>query len=126
MPITALFVLFDLVVHNPRHPEIWSNLALLDVAGGHFSRMQYASGGSLPGSLITEFAYIAREYVNNVHRQGADDSNKDYEAQPLSFGSPLFPVVKPDRPPQPPALSTPLNSTGITMKPLSVSELSDI
>ena len=61
----ALFVLFDLVINNPRHPETHSNLALLDISGGHFSRIEYASGGSLTGSLIAEFSYIAREYVNS-------------------------------------------------------------
>ena len=126
MPITALFVLFDLVVHNPRHPEIWSNLALLDVAGGHFSRIQYASGGTLPGSLITEFAYIAREYVNNVHRQGADDSNADQEALSSSLGSPVFPVVKLDHTPHSATLSMPLDGPGTTMKSLPVSGLSNI
>ncbi|KAK3896554.1 hypothetical protein C8A05DRAFT_20490, partial [Staphylotrichum tortipilum] len=71
IPVLALFVLFDLVINNPRHPSTSSNLALLDMAGGHFSRIEYASGGSLPGSLIAEFAHIAREYVNDLHRSGA-------------------------------------------------------
>lgn len=66
IPITALFVLFDIVVHDPRQPEVASNLALLDMAAGHFSRIEYASGGTLPGSLIAEFAKIARDYVNEI------------------------------------------------------------
>ncbi|KAI8268228.1 hypothetical protein K4K56_004274 [Colletotrichum sp. SAR 10_98] len=43
-----------------------NNLALLDMAAGHFSRIEYASGGTLPGSLIAEFAKIARDYVNEI------------------------------------------------------------
>ncbi|KAL7626533.1 hypothetical protein AAE478_003305 [Parahypoxylon ruwenzoriense] len=66
IPVVALFILFDLVVTNPKHAGTATNLALLDMAGGHFSRIEYASGGSLPGSLIGEFAHIAREYVNTV------------------------------------------------------------
>ncbi|GJC89804.1 putative transcriptional regulatory protein C530.05 [Colletotrichum liriopes] len=66
IPITALFVLFDIVVHDPRHPDTASNLALLDMVAGHFSRIEYASGGTLPGSLIAEFAKIARDYVNEI------------------------------------------------------------
>ncbi|TPX11952.1 uncharacterized protein E0L32_007450 [Thyridium curvatum] len=77
VPVIALFVLFDLVVHSPRHPETDNNLALLDMAGGHFSRLQYASGGTLPGSLLTEFAYIAREYVNNVRLRGNEQVAND-------------------------------------------------
>lgn len=54
------------------HPDTRSNLALLDIAGGHFSRIEFASEGSLPGSLIAEFAYIAREYVNESTSQSLD------------------------------------------------------
>lgn len=73
MPVMALFILFDIVIHDPKHPENPSNLALLDVGAGHFSRMEYASGSSLPGSLIAEFASIAREYVHKAHRSRRDD-----------------------------------------------------
>jgi hypothetical protein len=58
--------LFDQVISNPRSPDTRSNLALLDIAGGHFGRIDFASGGSLPGSLISEFTYIAREYINQL------------------------------------------------------------
>lgn len=36
---------------------------MLDIGSGHFSRMEYASQGKLPGSIISEFAHIAREFV---------------------------------------------------------------
>ncbi|KAF5656560.1 hypothetical protein FHETE_10944 [Fusarium heterosporum] len=65
-PLCALFVLFDQVICNPKSPDTRSNLALLDIAGGHFARIEFASRGSLPGSLISEFTYIAREYVNQL------------------------------------------------------------
>lgn len=59
-------MLFDSVVHNPRQPETYSNLALLDMAAGHFSRLEYCSNGTLPGSLISEFSHVARTYVNGI------------------------------------------------------------
>ncbi|KAL4903559.1 fungal-specific transcription factor domain-containing protein [Aspergillus multicolor] len=65
-PLSALMVLFDLVIHNPSHAETSLNLALLDVASGHFSRIEYASTGVLPGSLISEFAHLARQYVADI------------------------------------------------------------
>lgn len=71
VPVIALFTLFELVIFNPKHTETRGNLALLDVAGGYFSRLEYASNGSLPSSLVSEFAYIAREYVNNIHKPDA-------------------------------------------------------
>ncbi|KAJ0331194.1 hypothetical protein COL5a_002727 [Colletotrichum fioriniae] len=36
------------------------------MVAGHFSRIEYASGGTVPGSLIAEFAKIARDYVNEI------------------------------------------------------------
>ncbi|KAL1636658.1 hypothetical protein SLS58_009712 [Diplodia intermedia] len=69
MPLSALFILFDFVVHNPVHPETNSNLALLDVAGGHFSHLEYVSRGTLPASLVAEFAHIARQYVQDFRMQ---------------------------------------------------------
>ncbi|KXH59199.1 C6 zinc finger protein [Colletotrichum salicis] len=75
IPITALFVLFDLVIHDPRQPDTGTNLALLDMVAGHFSRIEYASGGTVPGSLIAEFAKIARDYVNEIQHSEAGLTN---------------------------------------------------
>ncbi|KAK0647615.1 Sphingolipid C9-methyltransferase 2 [Lasiodiplodia hormozganensis] len=69
MPLSALFILFDFVVHNPVHPETNNNLALLDIAGGHFSHLEYVSQGTLPASLAAEFAHIARQYVQDFRMQ---------------------------------------------------------
>lgn len=62
-PIAALLILFDLIIDNPTHPDNAANLALLDVGSGHFSGLEYASGGTLPGSIASEFTQIARAYV---------------------------------------------------------------
>lgn len=69
MPLSCLLILFDLVVHNPEHPETGISLALLDIAGGHFSRLEFASKGTLPGSLIAEFAHLARQYVTEKRQK---------------------------------------------------------
>ncbi|KAJ5960261.1 uncharacterized protein N7479_007411 [Penicillium vulpinum] len=63
LPLSCLMILFDLVVHNPEHPEASLSLALLDIASGHFSRLEFASNGTLPGSLVAQFAHLARQYV---------------------------------------------------------------
>jgi hypothetical protein len=67
MPLMAVFILFDYVVHNPLHPETRNNLVFLDVAAGYFSRLElvYASRGSPFGSHFSEFATIAHDYVRN-------------------------------------------------------------
>lgn len=67
IPIMAFFVLFDLVIHNPRQIHTATNLALLDVVKGHCSRMEMISNGAIPGSMVGEFAQIARSYVNEVN-----------------------------------------------------------
>lgn len=36
------------------------------MAGGHFARLEYTTGGSLPSSLLSDFAHIARQYVRDV------------------------------------------------------------
>ncbi|KAI1390699.1 uncharacterized protein F4822DRAFT_161416 [Hypoxylon trugodes] len=96
IPIVALFILFDLVVTNPKHVGTATNLALLDMGGGHFSRIEVASGGNLPGSLIGEFAHIAREYVNTV--KSDDTSNQLLEKQsPMMPKSPIRTRLQPPR-----------------------------
>ncbi|KAJ0125451.1 hypothetical protein J7T55_006797 [Diaporthe amygdali] len=64
IPMASLLVVFDVVISYPKHAETNTNLALLDVGGGHFSRIEYASAGWLPGSLLTQLSQIAREYVS--------------------------------------------------------------
>lgn len=63
MPLSALFVLFDFVVQNPHHADIRANLTFMDIASGHFSQLEHVSAGSLPGNHLSEFAHIARRYV---------------------------------------------------------------
>lgn len=63
MPLTALFVLFDFVIHNPTHNETESDMAYLDQAVGHFVLLDSASNGELPGGIVSGFAEIARRHV---------------------------------------------------------------
>lgn len=64
--MSALFILFDFVVHNPTHSETKNNLSVLGIAAGYFCRLEFASRGSLPSSLLSDFAQIARQYVRDV------------------------------------------------------------
>ncbi|KAK1147016.1 hypothetical protein N8T08_002344 [Aspergillus melleus] len=65
LPLAALFILFEFVIRNPTHPETHISLSLLDVAAGHFGLLHYTSGGSLPSSMVAEFADIARQHVRD-------------------------------------------------------------
>ncbi|GJC84233.1 hypothetical protein ColLi_07071 [Colletotrichum liriopes] len=65
------------------------------MVAGHFSRIEYASSGAVPGSLISEFAKIARDYVNKIQQSESrlpDVSRASVAApapasQPLQFGT---------------------------------------
>ncbi|KAL2829060.1 fungal-specific transcription factor domain-containing protein [Aspergillus pseudoustus] len=65
LPLSALFILFDFVIHHPADPDIRSYLTLLDIVAGHFSQLDHASGGAIPSSYLSEFSHMAREYVQS-------------------------------------------------------------
>ncbi|KAF2009635.1 hypothetical protein BU24DRAFT_428537 [Aaosphaeria arxii CBS 175.79] len=82
IPLSALFILFDFVVHNPTHTETSRNLSLLGVLVGYFSRLELASCGSIPTALLFDFVQIAREYVQKV------DSEQNAKAASAISGHP--------------------------------------
>lgn len=65
IPLSATFILFDFVIHNPDNDTTQENLALLDRAAEFFSQIDYDSEGALPGKIISRFAGIARQYALN-------------------------------------------------------------
>lgn len=71
MPLSALFILFDFVIHNPNHPDTQSNITLLNIVSGHFNFLEHASHGSLPGSHLSRFAHIAQEYIQKLTKSSS-------------------------------------------------------
>ncbi|CAG9953533.1 unnamed protein product [Clonostachys rosea f. rosea IK726] len=72
LPVSALFILFDFVLHNPHHRESRTNLVLMDQVAGYFSLIGFASNQALPGTLMPEFSQIAREYYAKAQQELAD------------------------------------------------------
>lgn len=72
MPLSALFILFDFIVQSPHHADTRANLTLMDIVSGHFSQLEHVSAGSLPGNHLSEFAHIARRYVQELPTPLAD------------------------------------------------------
>ncbi|KAJ5633714.1 hypothetical protein N7528_001556, partial [Penicillium herquei] len=66
VPLSAIFILFDFVIHNPSHAETKSNIALLGVGSGYFCRVEFSSNGRLQFSLLSDLAQIARDYIQDV------------------------------------------------------------
>lgn len=96
MPLSALFILFDFVVHNPYHPESSTNLTFLDVVGAYFTRLEYSTGGSLPSSLVAEFALIARQFIRDIqlgsnNRNGSAISQYLPPAREKQYDEPIRP-----------------------------------
>jgi hypothetical protein len=71
MPLSALFILFDFVIHNPNHPDTQSNITLLNVVSGHFNFLEHVSHGALPGSHLSRFAQIAQEYIQKLTKSSS-------------------------------------------------------
>jgi len=68
MPLAAMFILFESVVRDPTHNESNHNLLFLDMAAGYFGRLEYESGGSLEGSIFSEFTFLARDFVRKEQK----------------------------------------------------------
>lgn len=76
IPGSAMFILFDFVIHNPTHVEAESNLRLLDTAAGYFGRLQYATGGSFPSMTMSGFAHIATDYVRRFRIENSTPTSE--------------------------------------------------
>jgi hypothetical protein len=94
MPLVAIFILFDFVVHNPRHAETRDNLSLLEVAAGHFSLQEYKSKGAMPSSLVGEFAHIARQYVRDIEARAQAQSATSPRQAEGAIGEPVGAVAR--------------------------------
>ncbi|KAJ0104226.1 fungal specific transcription factor [Diaporthe amygdali] len=86
LPLSAMFVLFDMVIHRPSHQETETNLALLDTVAGYFSRFDYATTSSVPCSLFSGFAHIANQFVREQWHNTAPAA-LDAEVQNRTSGS---------------------------------------
>ncbi|KAH8589015.1 fungal-specific transcription factor domain-containing protein, partial [Bisporella sp. PMI_857] len=66
MPLSAMFIIFDIIVYNPTYPQTNKNLGLLGLAAGYFCRLEYASNGFFRSSILSEIGQIARQYVRDT------------------------------------------------------------
>jgi hypothetical protein len=91
VPLAAHFILFSLAIDYPEHPETPLNLAVLDIGSGHFSRIEYSSGGTLPGSIAAGFAHIARRYVQERMEHAEDHTVSEIGVT----RTPIWPLLSP-------------------------------
>lgn len=84
IPLSALFILFDFVVHHPTDPDIRGHLTLLDIVAGHFSQLDHASNGAIKSSYLSGFSHMARQYVQSIPKRPAGDaeSSEPRDGQP--------------------------------------------
>ncbi|KAJ5202180.1 hypothetical protein N7449_004259 [Penicillium cf. viridicatum] len=119
LPLSCLMILFDLVVHNPDHPETSFSLALLDIASGHFSRLEFASNGTLPGSLVAQFAHLARQYVfeKREERQKLIDMGVHYSSCDIQSEVPARETEMPPPPAELPTTGVPTSNQPVETLP---------
>ncbi|KAL4965485.1 transcription factor domain-containing protein [Aspergillus stella-maris] len=74
IPLSAMFILFDFVVHHPNDPDIRGYLTLLDIVAGHFSQLDHASNGTIQSSYLSEFSHTARQYIQNEQNKQSEQA----------------------------------------------------
>lgn len=78
-PMSASFIIFDFIVHNPTHPDTKCNLSLLGVAAGYFFQLEYVSGGAIPTSPLSDMAAMGRDYIRQMGSGSASETTvSDY------------------------------------------------
>jgi hypothetical protein len=75
MPMVAMFIIFDFVVHNPLHAETKKNLSYLDIIAAHFARLDLLAQGTIHDAKVAEFTSIARLYVETLTRDQANTAS---------------------------------------------------
>jgi hypothetical protein len=66
MPMVAMFIVFEFVVHNPLHAETKKNLSYLDIVAAHYARLDLLAQGTVHDAKVAEFTSIARLYVESL------------------------------------------------------------
>lgn len=66
MPQSALFILFDLIIDSPTHPETKKILSYLQILVAFFVRLGYATGRESFGSVPSEFLQMATKFVDEM------------------------------------------------------------
>ncbi|KAG7407188.1 hypothetical protein Forpe1208_v012565 [Fusarium oxysporum f. sp. rapae] len=75
MPMVAMFIVFDFVIHNPLHAETRKNLSYLDIVAAHYARLDLLAQGTIHDAKVAEFTSIARLYVETFTRNQANMAN---------------------------------------------------
>ncbi|KXJ93625.1 hypothetical protein Micbo1qcDRAFT_38206 [Microdochium bolleyi] len=71
MPLVAMFIIFDFVVHNPLNAETKKNLSYLDIVAAHYARLDLLAQGTVHDAKVAEFTSIARLYVESLTEEQA-------------------------------------------------------
>lgn len=70
----AFINLFTFVMQNPTSPSVKADLALLDVAAGHFGQMDFVTNSKLSFPFARDIAALARTAVDAARSAVPDTS----------------------------------------------------
>jgi hypothetical protein len=76
-PILGLINLFVHVLKHPLLPSVASDTALMDVIGGHFARLEFASSGELAFPFARELSNLARLAVKKSQQERLSEKRQD-------------------------------------------------
>ncbi|EUC27735.1 hypothetical protein COCCADRAFT_110891 [Bipolaris zeicola 26-R-13] len=75
MPMVAMFIVFDFVVHNPLHAETRRNLSYLDIVAAHYARLDLLAQGTIHDARVADFTSITRLYVESLTGDSANTAD---------------------------------------------------
>lgn len=83
--MVAVFILFELVIHNPVHRETTNNLIYLDLASGYFARMQMTQGADRDLSIsMTQLIQLARDFVQQSRQTYTHAEEPEHQVETIS------------------------------------------
>ncbi|KAJ6024475.1 fungal-specific transcription factor domain-containing protein [Penicillium herquei] len=92
-PMLAVINLFIYILKMPTLETVGSDLALLDLAAGHFAKVHFLTSSQVSFIFAREVAGLANKAVRRASRAGARDTNRssDYSPDLLSVNMPGVP-----------------------------------
>jgi hypothetical protein len=95
-PMYALFNLFIYILQSPNHPNVRSDVAIMDICAGHFARLEFATDSEISIPLVRELAALARDVVRKGGPDSLRNSTKTSVSSTKDLRLPSFPSEMPD------------------------------
>ncbi|KAJ2905583.1 hypothetical protein MKZ38_004877 [Zalerion maritima] len=75
-PAYAIINLFIHILQNPSHPNVRSDVALMDIGVGHFARLEFATNSEISVPFMKEMAALTRDAIRYRRSDGLRNSSE--------------------------------------------------